>query len=779
MKTYNYEHLTTKQSQIVTALVLSGILSLGSGLTFIRSAIAAPVPDLLVNTTTEDLPPSVARAVLQDISRREGVLASQLMISEYNQTTWRNGCLGAARPGEFCTQALVPGWQVVATDGNQAWTYHTNSQGRSVRLANSVEIGNKLPSSVRSAVVQAATRRLQVSSSRLQIAEAKQRTWGDSCLELAKPEELCNAVRVAGWQVVVKSDTDSLVYHTNRSGSLVRVNEKASESSDKKLPNRIRKGLIKSASRLTGVDETIFDISDAKKTRGGWRVTVVGNGQRLVYDLIRELTMGYNITLDKKASKTTLPLDVAQRVLIQAEEISRDRRDLKIISFQRQQWSNDGWQVTVGTKDKRWVFLSDSQGKRIELVNNNTPPDNGNLPNRVSNAVLRDASNWSGISTSRLKITKAEKQTWSNPCFLTFARVCNKAYIPTPGWIVTVNSDSQTWVYRVNEDASVVSLDRSPQMSTTAARMIKVDAARRARQEGMDLGNELRIIALEEKPDWDNSCGNERNCNRGEFGWQATVSNGRNSWVYRVKDDGSDYALAVEVNLPKNIANSVLADVAEETGKPVNQFRIVNVEKRQWSDSCLGVRRIDIQCVRVLTPGWQVTVSNGKQRWVYRVGESGAIALDEDAGNISIDSKTNPVPIPSSELPPPLESGIVFRQISSGGFTGATYETILLDDGRLIRVRMGDANDSERTVGRISWQKLQEFENLLQQKGFGEFSNMKYPADRGADYITYTLTSRDGTIQYNDISQKNLPPNLRSLVSVWNLMVNDVQAQGY
>ncbi|MEO3705847.1 hypothetical protein [Trichormus azollae] len=45
---------------------------------------------------------------------------------------------------------------------------------------------------------------------------------------------------------------------------------------------------------------------------------------------------------------------------------------------------------------------------------------------------------------------------------------------------------------------------------------------------------------------------------------------------------------------------------------------------------------------------------------------------------------------------------MVFREISNGGITEATYKTVLVNDGLLMRVRIGDANDSERSLRRVS-----------------------------------------------------------------------------
>lgn len=132
-------------------------------------------------------------------------------------------------------------------------------------------------------------------------------------------------------------------------------------------------------------------------------------------------------------------------------------------------------------------------------------------------------------------------------------------------------------------------------------------------------------------------------------------------------------------------------------------------------------------------------------------------------------SEIKPVLIPKNQLPPPLDRAIIFREISSGGITGATYQTTLLNDGTLTRVRIGDANDSERSVHRVSGEQLKQFKKLLQTHNLTRFNRLSYPAPRGAaDYITYTITSKEGTFQYNDISRDGLPNKLQIVVAGWN-----------
>ncbi|MEH1932383.1 MAG: hypothetical protein V7L14_01345 [Nostoc sp.] len=218
--------------------------------------------------------------------------------------------------------------------------------------------------------------------------------------------------------------------------------------------------------------------------------------------------------------------------------------------------------------------------------------------------------------------------------------------------------------------------------------------------------------------------------------------------------------------LPRPVANAVLRDLTRRQGILTRELQIIDYNQQTWRNGCLELPQPDELCTQALVPGWLVVVSNGKENWIYHTNQTGsALRLNEKAN----ESTLAPVQIPVSELPPPLDRDVVFRQISSGGFAGRTYQTVLLKDGRLIRVRIGDANDSERTVRRVSVQQVQQFQRFLERSKFSKFQNLSYPAPSGsADFITFTLTSQEGTVQYNDISQNNLPKNLQAAVKAWN-----------
>jgi hypothetical protein len=327
----------------------------------------------------------------------------------------------------------------------------------------------------------------------------------------------------------------------------------------------------------------------------------------------------------------------------------------------------------VGAGDNRWVYFTDERGSLVKLSEKG---NQATLPKSIVGKILVDASKWSGLSTEALRIVKVESQTWANPCIFAFGQICTREYNPVSGWEVTVDSGTQKWVYRVDDKATSVLLDRTRSLTPAAAEAIKKDAAKFS-------ASPLRIIAVERRDDWNGICEGVPRCTRPiASGWQATVSNGRDSYVYRVKEDGSQF----ELQGP-----------------------------------------------------------NGNNQTL------------------------KPVQIPANELPPPLDRNVVFREISSGGITGRTFETVLLNDGRLIRSIVGDANDSGRSVRRLSRPQVRQFQQLLERQRFTQLANLSYESKiTCCDISTHTLTSRDGTVRYNITSIDGLPANLQAVVEAWN-----------
>ncbi len=81
-----------------------------------------------------NVPASVAQAVLEDLSQQTQIPLSKLTITKAKKELWSNGCLDLAQEGEFCTQVIVPGWRIFVSGDDQTWIYHTDQQGRSLRV---------------------------------------------------------------------------------------------------------------------------------------------------------------------------------------------------------------------------------------------------------------------------------------------------------------------------------------------------------------------------------------------------------------------------------------------------------------------------------------------------------------------------------------------------------------------------------------------------------------------------------------------------------------------
>ncbi|MCC5640566.1 hypothetical protein LC593_33000 [Nostoc sp. CHAB 5844] len=516
MKTMLKNNHITNQARVFTALVLTGLLSVGSGLTLIKSATANPT-NFSPATTNEvypdkakpnRLPPSVANAVLKDLASRVGISTKELQVIDYSQKTWRNGCLELPQANEFCTQALVPGWRVVVSNGRQKWIYHTNNNGRSLRLAS------------------------------------------------------------------------------------------ANNSSQKQLPQKVRNAILQQAQEVSGLSARSLSILDFKAT--DW-----ADG----------------------CDRPTFP-NPCDPILV------------------------SGWQVTVGAANQRWVFLSDNDGSRVKLAKDensantakSVPIPKNELPPPIDQGVV-----FRQISSGG------------------FAGRTYETVLRNDGTLIRVRigdaNDSERSVRKI-----------SRQQVQQFQQLLK-----RTRREFRNLS-------------------------------------------YPAPSGAADY---ITYTLTSRQGTVRYNDISQNN-LPQNLQVVINA----WSE-----------------------INNSQ----------------------TPNNTLNAVPIPKSELPPPIDQGVVFRQISSGGFIARTYETVLRNDGTLIRVRIGDANDSERSVRRVSRQQVQEFEQLL-QRARRQFRNVSYPAPSGAaDFITSTLTSQTGTVQYNDVSQNNLPPNLQRVVTFWNQLLANSQ----
>lgn len=761
---------TNRQSQqMVAALVLTSILSLGTSLTFVDAAAANSVGKFqgitnLKQSRTNQLPNSVINAIRRDIASRTQSPRGQWRVVDYSQQSWPDGCLGLSQPDEFCTQIFIEnGWRVVMSNGRQLVTYRTDATGRIVRMEDEDSSGNSgtpdrndLPRSVNRAVLQNASQRTGLRPAQLRIVQSERREWPDGCLGLGRPDFGCMAVIVPGWQVMVESGQQRLVYRTNESGSQVVLDEQASTIGDADfpdeadLPSSVTNAVLRTASQATGLRPSELRIVDTQQIQG-----------------------------------SSSCLGIPPRP---GEACTEDLARL--------------WQVTVAARQQRLVYHTDLRGSRIRLneAASNINDNNAGLPNAIANTVLQEASRQLRLPTSRLRIAQAQQQTWTNSCLDLQTPVERCMGVMTPGWRVIVTGGPIPLIYHTDDNGSRIRLNKGlgdmGDMGGTDLPQPVANAVLEAASDRTGLRiSELRIIKSQQFVGSSSCLGLPARPGEGCTKdlvplWQVTVlARGQQPLVYHTDMNGSRIRLNEaasnlgDTNVPDSVANAVLQAASQRTGLRPSELRIVKSQQIQGSSSCLGVpTRPDEACTRDNAPIWQVTVlARGQQPLVYHSNLEGTrIRLNETASGIGNGNVPDivdrgvlqGVPIASSELPPPLPQNAIFRVITSGGFAGRTEETILLNNGQMIKRSVTpNGAGSTPTVTSVSPERLQQFKRLLAQQPMDKYYGLNYPAPRGAaDYMSVTLTSNEGTIRYADMVQGQLPKPLQIVMLTWNLM---------
>lgn len=93
-----------------------------------------------------------------------------------------------------------------------------------------------------------------------------------------------------------------------------------------------------------------------------------------------------------------------------------------------------------------------------------------------------------------------------------------------------------------------------------------------------------------------------------------------------------DPAQAGAPNLPDPVENAVTQAISQAFGLSPSDAAIVSVQRETWPNGCLGLAAAGELCTQALVPGWQVTVQNNGQVFVYRTDDSGStVRLDEQA----------------------------------------------------------------------------------------------------------------------------------------------------
>jgi hypothetical protein len=177
---------------------------------------------------------------------------------------------------------------------------------------------DSLPNQVAMRVRKALSEQTGISPEELQIVEASERTWSDSCLGLGRANELCAQVIVEGYRVVLSDSNQTWAYRTDEDGSNLRLEGDTTAIGE--LPGSVRREVLETAARVSGLSTDALEVMSATQkvwSNGclelarpdelctqalveGWRVTVDAGERKLVF---HTNAMGSQVRLNESASQ--------------------------------------------------------------------------------------------------------------------------------------------------------------------------------------------------------------------------------------------------------------------------------------------------------------------------------------------------------------------------------------------------------------------------------------------------------------------------------------------
>ena len=173
------------------------------------------VPALKVSPTAPAWPAEAQPLV--DLARAElakVVATPDIEVVKVEAVQWRDGCLGCAKAGEMCTDAIVPGYRVVLRAALQDFEYRTDRK-ETVRpcpsMTSAADWGSVQPW-VQKAVADLMAR-LSIPMDAITVVSVESKMWSDSSMGCPKAGQAYLTVIVPGYQIILEANGDNFDYH--------------------------------------------------------------------------------------------------------------------------------------------------------------------------------------------------------------------------------------------------------------------------------------------------------------------------------------------------------------------------------------------------------------------------------------------------------------------------------------------------------------------------------------------------------------------------------------
>ena len=119
-----------------------------------------------------------------------------------------------------------------------------------------------LPEAITNAIFKNVMQQGRMEASQMRVVEVERQTWSDGCLGLASSDQVCTQAMVPGWRVVVANGEQRWVYRTDESGSLVKLDEVATQTLSRSTTAQVTRREV--TTRTTQTSQSVTGTTSAQ-----------------------------------------------------------------------------------------------------------------------------------------------------------------------------------------------------------------------------------------------------------------------------------------------------------------------------------------------------------------------------------------------------------------------------------------------------------------------------------------------------------------------------------
>lgn len=193
------------------ALILTGILATEAYPNLNETAIAAVKVFQSPQRETKD-------KIISKTNKFANILKSITETKYYTNTEISQSCLQTNKYYILDVKQVS-----INKNANDVEKFNKSIYEETEKIANQ---SKKIPNYIVETVRQDLASQISIAPETIKVLKATQETWPDTCLGLAKNDELCGLRLVEGWRLVLSNCKGKWVYRTDNLGQLIRVESK-------------------------------------------------------------------------------------------------------------------------------------------------------------------------------------------------------------------------------------------------------------------------------------------------------------------------------------------------------------------------------------------------------------------------------------------------------------------------------------------------------------------------------------------------------------------------